>query len=185
MNPDFEVIIVGAGVIGLAIARAMALDGRSVLLVERAPMPGSETSSRSSEVIHAGIYYPPESLKARLCVAGRALLYEFCAKHAVPHRRCGKLIVATDETQVAKLEELQARAAQCGVTDLKLMSASQAKELEPEIACAAALLSPSTGIVDTHALTQMLSGVAENCGAAVVCNTEVTRIEPAGRGWAI
>lgn len=186
METQFDAIVIGAGVIGLAIARALALAGQSVLIVERGAVFGSETSSRNSEVIHAGIYYPTGSLKARLCVAGRDLLYDFCARHGVPHRRCGKLIVAANDGQTARLEALQRSAAQCGVEDLEWLDEGDARRLEPEIACASALLSPSTGIIDSHAYMQALLGAAEAADATLVCNTEVTRISAApGGGWTI
>lgn len=185
MSAEFDVIVIGAGIIGLAIARAIALAGRSVLIVERAAHFGSETSARNSEVIHAGIYYPPGSAKARLCVAGKAMLYDFCAARGVPHRRCGKLIVAVDETQVAQLEEIRTAAAACGVTDLRPLDTAEAVRLEPDLACAAALLSPSTGIVDSHAYMQALLGEAEAHGALLVCNTAVTAIRRDGDAWSI
>ena len=182
---ELDAIVIGAGVIGLAVARALALRGESVLVVERAGQFGSETSSRSSEVIHAGIYYAPGSLKARLCVEGREQLYAFCAAHGVPHRRCGKLIVAADPAQAEQLESLRANASECGVEDLQLLEIDEAHRLEPELACAAALLSPETGIIDSHAYMLALLGVAEAHGATLVCNTEVTGIRSTRGGWSI
>jgi L-2-hydroxyglutarate oxidase LhgO len=156
---DADVLVVGAGVIGLAVARA--LKGRSVIVVEARASFGEETSSRNSEVIHSGIYYPTGSLKARLCVRGRALLYAFCEAHGVGHSRCGKLIVAAEESEVAGLEALARQGAANGVEDLRLLSASEARSLEPELACVGALLAPSTGILDSHGYMLALQGEAE------------------------
>ena len=158
---DFDALVVGAGVIGLAVARALAASGRSVVVVEARAGVGEETSSRNSEVIHAGIYYPTGSLKARLCVRGRAALYDFCAARGVAHARCGKLIVAADESECAGLEALARKGAQNCVDDLRLLSAREANALEPELACVGALWSPSTGILDSHAFMLALQGEAE------------------------
>jgi L-2-hydroxyglutarate oxidase LhgO len=179
-----DVVVIGAGVIGLAVARAFAYRGREVLVLEAAEAFGTETSSRNSEVIHAGIYYPAGSLKAQLCVAGRELLYDFCARHGVPHRRCGKLIVATSEAQVAQLEQIQAAAARNGV-DLDLLSREQALSLEPRLTCHAALQSPTTGIVDSHSLMLALLGQAENRGASLVCESRVTHLSLESGGVAV
>ncbi|MDE3177363.1 MAG: NAD(P)/FAD-dependent oxidoreductase [Pseudomonadota bacterium] len=157
---DFDACIVGAGVIGLAVARALARSGRSVLVVEARAAFGEETSSRNSEVIHSGIYYPTGSLKALMCVAGRAALYDFCGAHGVPHARCGKLIVAADESELAGLEALARKGAQNGVDDLRLLSAREAKALEPALAGVGALLAPATGIIDSHASMLALQGDA-------------------------
>ena len=146
-----DCVVIGAGVVGLAVARELALQGREVMVLEAADAIGTGTSSRNSEVIHAGIYYPQGSLKARLCVAGRGMLYAYAQARGIAHQRCGKLIVATDESQVAQLHAIQAKAAANGVHDLQWLDASQAQALEPQLACVAALLSPSTGIVDSHA----------------------------------
>ena len=181
----FDMIVVGAGAVGLAIARAAALSGASVLITERAGHFGTETSSRNSEVIHAGIYYPSGSLKAQLCVAGRDMLYEFCAAHGVPHRRCGKLIVAANDAQMVELQRIKAAAAACSAGELRLLEAQDIHRIEPEVLCHAGLFSPLTGILDTHAYMQALLGVAEAHGATLVCNTEVTRITPTLEGWAI
>ncbi len=163
---DFDVCIVGAGVIGLAVARALTLSGRSVVVIEARAAFGEETSSRNSEVIHSGIYYPTGSLKARLCVAGRAALYDFCTGRGVPHARCGKLIVAADESEMAGLEALARKGAQNGVDDLRLLSAREAKALEPALACVGALLAPATGIIDSHAYMLALQGDAEGAAFA-------------------
>jgi L-2-hydroxyglutarate oxidase LhgO len=165
MVDKVECVVVGAGVVGLAIARALALAGREVIILEAADAIGTETSSRNSEVIHAGIYYPTGSLKARLCVAGKHLLYRYCAEHGVPHRRSTKLIVATAPEQVATLSKIKAQAEANGVDDMEILGANAVHALEPELACVAALLSPSTGIVDSHGLMLAFQGDAEACGA--------------------
>jgi len=173
---DFETVVVGAGVVGLAVARELARKGQSVILLERHDRTGTETSSRSSEVIHAGIYYAPGSLRAKLCVAGKELLYRFCAENGVAHRRCGKLLVATGEDEIGKLEAIAANAALNGVADLKRLSADDVRGLEPQVACVAAYLSPSTGIVDSHGLMQALEGHIAASGGEVVLNTSVVGI---------
>jgi L-2-hydroxyglutarate oxidase LhgO len=142
---EVEAVVVGAGVIGLAAARALALAGHEVIVLERADGIGTETSSRNSEVIHGGLYYPAGSLKARSCVAGRERLYAYCREHGVPHARLGKLIVATDESEIPGVEKIEASARANGVDNLEWLSASEARRLEPELHCVAALLSPSTG----------------------------------------
>ena len=165
-----EVVIVGAGVIGLAVARALARARREVIVVEASDLIGAQTSSRNSEVIHAGIYYPAGSLKARLCVEGRAALYRYCAARGVGHAQLGKLIVATDANQLPALAALRAKAAENGVNDLRMLSAAEAQALEPALACVGALLSPSTGVIDSHGLMLSLQGEAEDHGAAVALN---------------
>lgn len=167
-------IVIGAGVIGLAVARALAQAGREVIVLEAESAIGMHTSSRNSEVIHAGIYYPKGSLKAQLCVAGRQALYRYCAERGVEHRRCGKLIVATSETQTPQLAKIRAQAAANGVADLAPLTAAEAIALEPQLHCVAALLSPSTGIIDSHAYMLALQGDAENAGAAFVFRSPVT-----------
>jgi L-2-hydroxyglutarate oxidase LhgO len=168
-----DAVVIGAGVVGLAVARALALAGREVLVLEAAGAIGTETSSRNSEVIHAGIYYPQGSLKARLCVEGRRRLYSFCETHGVPHKRLGKLIVATEPGQDGKLAAIEAGARACGVDDIRRISADEARALEPSLACVSALLSPSTGIVDSHAYMLALQGEAEAHGAGVAFRTRV------------
>ena len=165
--------VVGGGVIGLAVARALALAGREVLLLEQNAALGEETSARNSEVIHAGIYYEPGSLKARLCVEGGALLYRFCQAQGVPHKKLGKLIVATQESQLPALAALKAKAAANGVTDLTFLTASEARSLESALHCVGALLSPSTGILDSRAYMLALQGEAEAAGALVVLRAPV------------
>lgn len=160
-------VVIGAGVVGLAVGRALAQSGREVIVLEAADTIGSGTSSRNSEVIHAGIYYPAGSLKARLCVQGKELLYAYCQQKGVEHRRCGKLIVATSAEQVDQLEQIQRKAQSNGVCDMQWLSREQAKALEPALECHAALLSPSTGIVDSHGLMLALQGDMENAGGAL------------------
>lgn len=165
--------VIGAGVVGLAIARALSLAGRDVVVIEREATIGSGISSRNSEVIHAGLYYPPGSLKARLCVRGRDLLYAFCDTHGVPHRRLGKVVVAADDAQRDALVALQANARACGVYDTKMIDADALAVLEPAVRGVAALWSPSSGIVDSHALMLALQGDAERHGAVVALMTSV------------
>ncbi|HJV49834.1 MAG TPA: NAD(P)/FAD-dependent oxidoreductase [Noviherbaspirillum sp.] len=168
-----DCLVVGAGVVGLAVARMLAQSGREVLVVEKHPAIGMETSSRNSEVIHAGLYYPTGSLKARLCVAGREALYDFCDQRAIPVRRCGKLVVATSEAQSAKLDAIQAQAHANGCTEVTLLTGDQARALEPALSCIAALASPATGIIDSHAYMLALQGDAENAGALFAFDSEV------------
>jgi L-2-hydroxyglutarate oxidase LhgO len=170
-----DVVVVGAGVIGLAVARELALAGREVLILEAGTRMGAGVSARNSEVIHAGIYYEPGSLKARLCVAGRIRLYEFCGQRGVGHRRCGKLIVAVSSSQAERLESIAATARASGV-ELTPLSGAQALALEPQLHCAAALLSPLTGIIDAQALMLALLAEAQAHGATLACNTAVTRV---------
>jgi L-2-hydroxyglutarate oxidase LhgO len=170
-----DCVVVGAGVVGLAVARALALAGREVIVVEAAEAIGTETSSRNSEVIHAGIYYPKDSLMARTCVAGRRLLYAYCAEHGVPHRNCGKLIVATNDAESGRLVEIKARAEANGVEGMRLLSAAEAKSLEPNLQCTAALLSPATGIVDSHSYMLSLQGDAESHGAMLAFRSPLAR----------
>ena len=177
-----DCVVIGAGVVGLAVARSLALRGREVIVLEAADMIGSVTSSRNSEVIHAGIYYPKDSLRARFCVEGRRWLYGYCAERGIPHRRCGKLIVATDEAQVEALRGIRARAEANGVDDLEWMSGNEATALEPELHCVAALFSPSTGIIDSHTLMLNYQGDAEAHGAMLAFLTPVEGGEIIGDG---
>lgn len=170
-----DAVVVGAGVVGLAVARALALAGREVLVLDAAEGIGTETSSRNSEVIHAGIYYPAGSLMARTCVEGKHRLYRYCAERGVPHSNCGKLIVATTEEEAGKLEGIRQRAAANGVPELRLLSRSEACAMEPALQCTAALHSTTTGIVDSHAYMLALQGDAENAGAVFAFHAPVTR----------
>ena len=173
MAERIDCVVVGAGVVGLAIARALARSGRDVLVLEAEQAIGTGISSRSSEVIHAGLYYPQGSAKARWCVEGRQLLYEYCAQHGVEHRRCGKLIVATDEAQRSRLRQIESAAHANGVTDLRWLEAAEARELEPALSCVAALHSPSSGILDSHGLMLSLLGEIEQAAGSVVCRAPV------------
>ncbi|TGQ74431.1 NAD(P)/FAD-dependent oxidoreductase [Mesorhizobium sp. M00.F.Ca.ET.186.01.1.1] len=170
---DIDCVVAGAGVVGLAVARALALAGREVLVVEKAGAIGTVTSSRNSEVIHAGLYYAPGTLKARLCVEGRRLLYAYCRERGIGHRRTGKLIVAVEPDPLDGLEAIRANALECGVDDLELLSAAQANILEPALRCSGALMSPSTGIIDSQALMLSLRGDAESAGVSFALLTEI------------
>src|SRR5580765_4298912 len=167
MSEHVECVIAGAGVIGLCIARRLALSGREVMVLEAEQAIGTGTSSRNSEVVHAGIYYPEGSLKARLCVAGRPALYEYCATHGVRAERIGKLIVATNESQLPQLEALRCLGTANGVNDLQGLDGITARRMEPALSAVAALFSPSTGIVDSHALMLAYQADAEAAGAIV------------------
>ncbi|MBS0449703.1 MAG: NAD(P)/FAD-dependent oxidoreductase [Proteobacteria bacterium] len=173
--------VIGAGVVGLAVARALALAGREVMVLESEGAIGTGTSSRNSEVIHAGIYYPQGSLKAQLCVQGKELLYAYADERAVPYRRCGKLIVATSQEQVGELEGIVAKARANGVHDLVVLTREQAQAMEPQLQCVAAVHSPSTGIVDSHALMLSLQGDLENAGGIVALKSPVLRAECSGQ----
>ncbi|SFB57740.1 FAD dependent oxidoreductase [Pseudomonas sp. NFIX10] len=181
MSVDIDCVVVGAGVVGLAVARGMALAGHEVLVIEAGEAIGIGTSSRNSEVIHAGIYYPPGSLKARLCVEGRPALYAYCDSHGVSTRKTGKLIVAKDEAQVRQLEVLLERGRVNGVEDLRLLDREQALALEPALECIAALYSPSTGIVDSHGLMLALQGDAEAAGTTIAFHSPLTNAQVTAR----
>jgi L-2-hydroxyglutarate oxidase LhgO len=161
MTDTTDTLVIGAGVIGLAVARALAMAGRDVIVIEKNAHIGEETSSRSSEVIHAGLYYPTGSLKATLCVAGKAALYAYCADKGIPHRRCGKVLVATSQTQLEQLRAVERQAAINGVTDLEWLDERGVHALEPDVEAVAGLFSPSTGILDSHALMVALQGDLE------------------------
>jgi L-2-hydroxyglutarate oxidase LhgO len=180
-----EAIVIGAGVVGLAVARALAMSGREVVILEAEDAIGTHTSSRNSEVIHAGIYYPKGSLKAASCVRGKALLYEYVASHGVPYRRCGKLIVATDEAQVIELEAIKAKAHANGVTDVDFVPRAKIQAWEPELRCVAALHSPSTGIIDSHALMLAYLGDAEAHGAMLALKSRILGAEAVSGGFVI
>ena len=173
MTDRVDTVVIGAGVVGLATARALALAGRDVMIVEAARAIGTGISSRNSEVIHAGIHYAPGSSKARLCVRGKDLMYAFCAARHIPHRRLGKLVVATEDRQREALEHVIENAVACGVDDLELLDGSQAHGLEPAISCVGAVWCPSTGIVDSHALMLAMLGDAEAHGAMLSLSSTV------------
>lgn len=179
---DVDCVVIGAGVIGLASARALALRGREVLLLECERHIGSQTSSRNSEVIHGGLYYPPGSLKATMCVQGRELLYRYCSDHHVDYRRCGKFIVAVNEAQVTELQRIEGVARANGVTDLAWLSGTEAQRIEPQLRCHTVLVSPSTGILDSHGYMMSLLADAESYGASLVASVAVSAIEPGPQG---
>lgn len=183
--PDIETLVIGAGVIGLAIGRALALKGREVMVLERHGLIGSETSARNSEVIHAGIYYPPGSLKAKLCLPGKHMLYDFCAENEIAHERTGKLIVAADEAQLPELERLHKQALATDLTDLVFYDRRKLNEIESELDCAGGLWSPSTGIIDSHGLMLALQGGLEARGGQVVLGSTVREIEPCADGYRV
>ncbi|MDA1331618.1 MAG: NAD(P)/FAD-dependent oxidoreductase [Proteobacteria bacterium] len=178
-----ECVVIGAGVIGLSIARALALEGKEVLIIEAEDTFGMHTSSRNSEVIHAGIYYPKDSLKATLCVSGKKLLYEYCELRDIPFKRIGKLIVATDDSEIETVKQYISKAAENGVNDLTWLNQKEALELEPEIRCVGAVFSPSTGIIDSHAYMLSLLGDAENAGGIVAYHTSIESIASDKHGF--
>jgi L-2-hydroxyglutarate oxidase LhgO len=179
---DVETIVIGAGVVGLAVARALALAGQEVVVLEQHDLIGSETSSRNSEVIHAGLYYPPGSLRAKLCVQGKHMLYGFCEENGVTVRRCGKLLVATRPEELDKLADIGRTAKANGVDDLVALTGEEARRLEPEAKCEAAFLSPSTGVIDTHGYMVALEGHITTNSGQVVLNTRVTTLGRADDG---
>jgi L-2-hydroxyglutarate oxidase LhgO len=180
MTTEVNLAIIGAGVVGLAIAAELSRQHDGILVVEKNRTFGLETSSRNSEVIHSGIYYPEDSLKAKLCVEGNRLLYELCQKYDIGHRRLGKIVVATDEDEIGKLEELYRQGLSNGASGLRLLSRKGVKELEPNVEAKAGLLSPSTGIIDAHSLMRIMYGLAREKGIDFVFDTEVTGIEKTG-----
>jgi len=177
-----QCIVVGAGVVGLSVARALAARGREVVVLESETHIGTGVSSRNSGVIHAGIYYQKDSLKARFCVQGKHALYRFCEQHGVPHARIGKLIVATDAAQLSALAKLRERARGNGVDDLEYLTPDRVTELEPAVRCAGALLSPSTGVIDPHEYMLALQGDAEGYGAVIALGTPCVRASVRGDG---
>lgn len=180
-----QVLVVGAGVVGLAAARAAALAGHDVIVAEAADRIGTGISSRNSEVIHAGLYYPTGSVRAEHCVRGRRMLYAYCALHGVPVRKCGKLLVATNAQEVAKVESIRAQGDANGVEGLEMIGGNAARTLEPELWCIAALHSAETGILDGHAFMLALRGDIEDHGGMIAFKTPVTRITRASAGWRV
>jgi L-2-hydroxyglutarate oxidase LhgO len=175
MSDSVECVVIGAGVVGLAIGRHFAMAGMETVILESESHIGTGTSSRNSEVIHAGIHYAPGSLKAKLCVAGKQMLYDYCRDRRVEHSNCGKLIVATNTAQLDSLSHVVNEAALCGVDDLELFSGDQAREMEPELECVGAIWSPSTGIVDSHGLMVSLLGDFEAAGGMLAVKSPVVR----------
>jgi L-2-hydroxyglutarate oxidase LhgO len=180
-----DVLVVGAGVVGLAAARALALRGHAVVVAEATGGIGNGVSSRNSEVIHAGMYYPSGSLRARHCVNGRRLLYAFCDGHGVPHAKCGKLIVATNALEQAKIEGIYEQGITNGVEGLSFLTAAQAQALEPNLSCTGAVLSSETGIIDSHALMLALQGDLEDAGGMIAFDAPVERIRRRRAGWEV
>ena len=180
-----QILVVGAGVIGLAVARAAALKGHEVVVAEAANALGTGISSRNSEVIHAGMYYATGTLRGRHCVAGRRLLYAYCASHGVPHRKAEKLIVATDAAEQKKVEGIHAQGLRNDVEGLRMIDGAEARAMEPELSCCAALLSPETGIIDAHAYMLALRGDLEDRGGRIAFNTPVERIARARSRWQV
>lgn len=180
-----DCVVIGAGVVGLAIARSLAMAGREVVILEAEHAIGTHTSARNSEVIHAGISYAPGSLKGRLCVAGKAALYAYCAERGIGHQRIGKLIVAVQDAELPELDKYIALGAAHGVTDLRILGAAEARDMEPEVACVGALHSPSTGIVDSHALMLSYLGDAERAGASLALQSRVLAVRPTADGLVV
>jgi L-2-hydroxyglutarate oxidase LhgO len=180
-----QILVIGAGVVGLAVARAVALAGHEVIVAEATGGIGNGVSSRNSEVIHAGMYYPTGSLRARHCVRGRRMLYEFCASHGVPHKKVGKLIVATEEKQTAKIEGIARQGEINGVEGLEFLGGNSARAMEPALYCVAALLSSETGIIDSHGFMLALEGDLEDRGGMIAFNTPVEGLHCSPQGWEV
>ena len=180
-----QVLVIGAGVVGLAVARAAARNGHEVVVAERARAIGTGVSSRNSEVIHGGMYYPTGTLRARHCAPGRRMLYEFCASHGVPHRQCGKLIVAANDAELDKIASIAKQGEINGVEGLELIGGDAARALEPEVVCAGALWSPNTGILDAHAYMLALRGDLEDAGGAIAFNTAVIGATRRAGQWCV
>ena len=185
MTDRLDCVVVGAGVMGLAIARSLALSGRDVIVLESESEIGMHTSSRNSEVIHAGLYYPDDSLKAKFCVQGRELLYKYCGERNIPHKRIGKLIVASNAAETPKLEAILSQAKRNGVDDLRLIDRIEALALEPHVQCEAALFSPSTGIVDSHSLSVSYQADIEANGGVVITRNRVAQVDIENSGFSL
>src|SRR5215510_2355750 len=179
-----QVLVIGAGVVGLAVARQAALAGHEVIVAEATGGIGNSVSSRNSEVIHAGMYYPTGSFRARHCVRGRRMLYEYCASHGVPHKKVGKLIVAVDEKQTAKIEGIARQGEINGVEGLEFLGGNAARAMEPALHCTAALLSSETGIIDSHAFMLALEGDLEDRGGMIAFRTRIEQLHRTPNGWA-
>jgi len=180
-----DVLVIGAGVVGLAVARALALRGQSVIVTEKTGGVGNGVSSRNSEVVHAGLYYPTDSLRARHCVNGRRMLYAFSESHGVPHKKCGKLIVATNDLEQAKIEGIYEQGIANGVEGLSFLTGEEAQALEPNLFCTGAVLSSETGIIDSHALMLALQGDLEDAGGMIAFHAPVERLAHDGTGWTV
>ena len=180
-----QILVVGAGVVGLACGRAAALAGHEVIVAEAADAIGTGTSSRNSEVIHAGLYYPTGSKRAWHCTRSRRMLYEYCASHGVPHHKCGKLVVATNDNEVARIEGVLRQAQLNEVEGVDLIDGAAAKRLEPELACLVAMRSPETGIIDSHAYMHALRGDLEDHGGVIALNTPIERLVLTSGGWEV
>src|SRR5438105_926336 len=180
-----QVLVIGAGVVGLGVARAAALAGHEVIVAEATGGIGNGVSSRNSEVIHGGMYYPTGSLRAKHCVRGRRMLYDFLASHGVPHKKVGKLIVATDQKQTAKIEGIARQGEINGVEGLEFLGGNAARAMEPALNCVAALYSPETGIIDSHAFMLALEGDLEDRGGMIAFNTPVEGLRPSSQGWEV
>jgi L-2-hydroxyglutarate oxidase LhgO len=185
VSHDFDCVVVGAGVVGLAVGRNLAMAGRDVVVLEREAHIGMHTSSRNSEVIHAGLYYPTNSLKASLCVQGRRMLYDYSAEKRIPHSRIGKYIIAINAEDCGRLEKLRLQAEANGVVDLIYIERDEMAGLEPAVHCERALFSPSTGIIDSHAYMLSLQADLETFGGTVVCNTAVSHVKVLSSGFSI
>jgi len=180
-----QILVIGAGVIGLAVARTAARAGHDVTVAEMTGGIANGVSSRNSEVVHAGLYYPTNSLRARHCVRGRRMLYEFCAGHGVGHRKCGKLVVATDAAELGKVEAIRKQGEANGVEDLEIIGGNAARALEPELSCIGALASPQSGIVDSHGFMRALWGELEDNGGMIAFETPVERISYRAPRWQV
>jgi len=180
-----QVLVVGAGVVGLAVARAAARKGHEVIVAEATRGIGNGVSSRNSEVIHGGMYYPTGSLRAHHCPRGRRMMYAFCASHGVPHRKCGKLIVATEDAEVSKIEAILKQGVANGVEGFAMIDGAAARAMEPALTCVAALHSPETGIVDSHQFMTALRGDLEDCGGMIAFNTRIERLIHTQAGWLV
>ena len=185
MNDKIDIVIIGAGVVGLSIAKALSESSKDVIILEREKSFGMGISSRNSEVIHAGLYHPPEMLKTTLCLKGKHALYDYAASRHIPHMKCGKLLVASGDQKLSKLEQIKINAENCGIDDLKMLTKEECHALEPDISAVAGIFSPSSGVIDTHAYMLSLLGDCENAGGQAVFNTNITAIDKNKDGFTI